>query len=692
MPDNVEKMIKIGQDTPPQFKNRRTGKWQLVMGEDEGYLVKSPSLVASGPFSGTATMNKEFTRAMKAFVISNDGNASLTITINDGEGSGDTYTVYAGAVFDEVLPPFTSITINTNVPFQAYGRYELGSTATIPEPEPDITPPDNVTNLTVTNLTATSLTLHWNASASDDCVGYDIFRGPTQITSVTGRMDTTYNVSGLTQATQYTFTVKAKDAAGNISSGTSTTVTTASSADTTPPENVTNLTTANITQTSLTLNWAASVSSDVASYDIYNGSTFLANVTATTYNVNGLAASTAYTFWVKAKDTSGNAASGTSVNATTSAPEVDTTPPTNVTNLTTSGLTQIGVTLNWGAATDNVGVTGYEIYNGATKVTTVSGTTLTYNATGLTASTQYTFTVKARDAAGNVSSGTSVTVTTAAAPPNPVTGLTVGTVTSSSVQLTWTANADHYEVSYSTDGTNYTVANGNVKGTSFTVTGLNASTIYTIKVAALDASNNRSTGNPTVQATTAASSGRTLVASDNFNRPNGAIGTAVTGQSWNAGGADTPPTIISNRVGFATGSTNFPSIDIGVSNNFDVEMDFILPSLLTGNISGVSARVNASNNQCLIFGASTNGTRAGFLTTLTGASTTPTTVNFSFVIDQVYRLKLEVRGNVYKGYIDGVLIQTYTDANNIGLTNTKHGFVFYTAAAPRGDNFEIYTV
>ncbi|MCP1176191.1 chitobiase/beta-hexosaminidase C-terminal domain-containing protein [Bacillus sp. 1663tsa1] len=98
--------------------------------------------------------------------------------------------------------------------------------------------------------------------------------------------------------------------------------------DTTPPNNVTNLVTSNITGSSVTLNWTASVSSDVSGYEIYNGSQFLATIAETTYSVGGLAAQTSYTFWVKAKDRSGNVATGTSVAATTTnTTPIDTIPP-----------------------------------------------------------------------------------------------------------------------------------------------------------------------------------------------------------------------------------------------------------------------------------------------------------------------------------------------------------------------------
>lgn len=89
----------------------------------------------------------------------------------------------------------------------------------------------------------------------------------------------------------------------------------------------------------------------------------------------------------------------------------DTTAPTAPTSLAASSVTQTSLTLNWSASTDNVGVTGYDVYQGATNVGSVTGTTT--NVTGLTAATTYTFSVRAKDAAGNVSASSStINVTT----------------------------------------------------------------------------------------------------------------------------------------------------------------------------------------------------------------------------------------------------------------------------------------
>jgi endoglucanase len=80
--------------------------------------------------------------------------------------------------------------------------------------------------------------------------------------------------------------------------------------------------------------------------------------------------------------------------------------------LTATGTTTSTVSLAWTASTDNTAVTGYDVYRGTTLAGTSTGTT--YTDTGLTAATAYTYTVKARDAAGNTSAAsTAVTATTA---------------------------------------------------------------------------------------------------------------------------------------------------------------------------------------------------------------------------------------------------------------------------------------
>ncbi|MFF3690243.1 carbohydrate binding domain-containing protein [Streptomyces sp. NPDC002187] len=89
----------------------------------------------------------------------------------------------------------------------------------------------------------------------------------------------------------------------------------------------------------------------------------------------------------------------------------DTQAPTTPTGLRSTGKTSSTVSLAWNASTDNTGVTGYDVYRGTTLASTATGTTATVS--GLAGGTAYSFTVRARDAAGNVSpASTALSVTT----------------------------------------------------------------------------------------------------------------------------------------------------------------------------------------------------------------------------------------------------------------------------------------
>ena len=81
----------------------------------------------------------------------------------------------------------------------------------------------------------------------------------------------------------------------------------------------------------------------------------------------------------------------------------DTQAPSAPSNLQATGTTTSSITLAWNASSDNVGVTGYDIYRSSTLAGYVSGSTLSYTDTGLSANTTYTYQIKAKDAAGNVS-------------------------------------------------------------------------------------------------------------------------------------------------------------------------------------------------------------------------------------------------------------------------------------------------
>ena len=89
----------------------------------------------------------------------------------------------------------------------------------------------------------------------------------------------------------------------------------------------------------------------------------------------------------------------------------DTQAPTAPAALAAGTITATSISLSWNASTDNVGVTGYNVYQNGSFIQSV--TTTSANVSNLTASTTYSFFVRARDAAGNLSANSNqVSVTT----------------------------------------------------------------------------------------------------------------------------------------------------------------------------------------------------------------------------------------------------------------------------------------
>ncbi len=105
-----------------------------------------------------------------------------------------------------------------------YGEVE-DYTVSIQASGPDLQAPSAPTNLAASGITQTSANLSWTASTDNSGVvsGYDVRVNGVLSGSPTG---TTYSLTGLTASTTYSVTVTAKDAAGNFSTATSTSVTT----------------------------------------------------------------------------------------------------------------------------------------------------------------------------------------------------------------------------------------------------------------------------------------------------------------------------------------------------------------------------------------------------------------------------------------------------------------------------------
>ncbi|EZH72511.1 hypothetical protein ATO12_23980 [Aquimarina atlantica] len=345
----------------------------------------------------------------------------------------------------------------------------------------DTQAPSAPSNLTASNVTQNTIDLSWTASTDNVGVtGYDVYQGNTVIGTVT---TTTYQATGLTANTAYSFKIKAKDAAGNQSnfSNTVTATTTdggnptnycASNGQSVNDEYISNVKLGTINKTST---GASGGYSDFTaeSTNLSKGNSNTITITPTwtgrkynegysvwiDYNQDGDFADTGEQVWTNAASQTTPVSGNFTVPATAKDGNTrmrvsmryntipgscesfdygevedytvaigggstggDTQAPSAPTGLAASNVAQTTLTLSWNAATDNVGVTGYDVYQGSTNLGSVTATTR--NITGLTASTTYQFTVKAKDAAGNVSgSSNTVNVTTTGGSSDPCAGV-----------------------------------------------------------------------------------------------------------------------------------------------------------------------------------------------------------------------------------------------------------------------------
>ncbi|WP_190277589.1 glycosyl hydrolase family 18 protein [Adhaeribacter rhizoryzae] len=170
-------------------------------------------------------------------------------------------------------------------------------------------------------------------------------------------------------------------------------------ADTEAPTAPANLT-ATATDETATLTWAAATDNfAVTGYKIFKAGELIAELNATTYTVNGLQSSISYDFVVVATDKAGNISGPAAITITTP----DTQAPGAPLALTGKKTIKHEIELTWQAATDNVAVVGYWVYLNGTPLHTTPITGTTYRVPSPKGRDAYEFTVKAVDAAQNLS-------------------------------------------------------------------------------------------------------------------------------------------------------------------------------------------------------------------------------------------------------------------------------------------------
>ncbi|WP_392673545.1 fibronectin type III domain-containing protein [Streptomyces sp. LN785] len=155
---------------------------------------------------------------------------------------------------------------------------------------------------------ATSVHVMWNRAADDTAIaGYDVYRKGRMVKSVAASRQM-IDVDGLTPSTPYTFTVRARDAAGNLSAPSEAVAVTTPAptpADHRPPTRPVRLRGRVDGSKAATLSWGGSTDDiGVTSYDIYQEDSRIHSVpgTQTTAHLSGLRPGTVYTFTVRARD------------------------------------------------------------------------------------------------------------------------------------------------------------------------------------------------------------------------------------------------------------------------------------------------------------------------------------------------------------------------------------------------------
>jgi chitodextrinase len=179
--------------------------------------------------------------------------------------------------------------------------------------------------------------------------------------------------------------------------------------DTQPPTGPASLSATPASSSSVQLSWPAATDNvGVAGYRVYRDGAQITQTGSLSYLDTGLAPQTTYAYQVRAYDAAGNVGPPASASATTPAAG-DTVAPSAPTGLSAAVKKGRRVALSWNASSDNVGVVGYNVYRGGALIAQPTGTSYSDRPPRGT----FTYVVRARDAAGNVSGpSASVTVTT----------------------------------------------------------------------------------------------------------------------------------------------------------------------------------------------------------------------------------------------------------------------------------------
>ena len=418
---------------------------------------------------------------------------------------------------DTGLTPHTTYSYTVKA-FDAAGNRSLDSQPLSVTTDNDDEAPTAPTNLAASSITARSLILTWTASTDNYNVArYEIYNKSSKISTLA---ETNCKVTGLIPGTTYTFMVKAVDSSENISTTSGAITVTTLNDD--YGDDISSAAAINAeTDVSGVINFNGDLdffkfiplidggyriksigNTDTYGYLYSNDGTLIAQDDQSGDNNNFLISSdfrAGQAYYIAVKHW--NSGTGAYILRIS---YIDTLAPTTPENLAILSKDDGTVHLTWSPATDNIGVTGYELYRDGNLIKTLNGDVLQYSDTGLNPHTTYSYTVKAFDAAGNRSLDNQPLIVTTdnddEAPTAP-TNLAASSITARSLTLTWTASTDNFSVA------RYEIYNQSSKvatstATNCTVTGLTPATSYTFMVKAVDSSENISTTSGAITVTT----------------------------------------------------------------------------------------------------------------------------------------------------------------------------------------------
>jgi len=366
------------------------------------------------------------------------------------------------------------------------------------QPSADFMPPSAPTNLAGQPQTGPlRVDLSWSAASDDaSAITYRIYRDGSWVGTTTA---TSWTNSAVSEAKTYIYSVRAIDAAGNLGDASSPlTVTTPDLTAPSAPAAFAAQAASNPGR--VVLSWQASTDNvGVSAYEVSRNGTVIGSAATESYTDSSAAGVTGYTYSVVALDAAGNRSASATVFLTTP----DFVPPSAPGQLTTTasdGPPQVALT--WVAASDDVGVTGYDVLRDGSVLGSTASTSWTD--TAVAAGQTHIYAVRARDAAGNIGPTASLTVqvpdTTAPSSPS---GLKAQALTRPPrVSLTWTASTDNVAVvGYRVFREGILIAT--VSATSYVDSSVSAAKTYHYAVAAFDTAGNQSATSATVKVTTA---------------------------------------------------------------------------------------------------------------------------------------------------------------------------------------------